>query len=442
MSFLRKGIIVSGGQVLAAVLTLSTSVLYARVLGPGGIGQYEYLRSTAAIVMTVCCMGMNSANIYFLNNRGSSAVAIATNTVKMTVILSAACGLGLTGTLLALPASFGHVAPLVAVLFSIGVGASVGTALLRSLLVARLEARRMVVVDVAPLFLWIGGGAVLAQIGRLSPQAAILVLGTGFLGAFALILRYVRADVDLRRPFDWVLFRSVLAYGVGLALINVLLVLTEQLGVQILGYSHRGAFENIGLYTRAAAVCSLVRFVPIALGPLMYAKWSGAQGAERVRQVEMAARMSAAYGLLFTIGVAFFGKYVILGLYGVSFLPAQAALRLLAPASLFIVVSAVYINVLASDGRARISCYTLVGAVIVLAAVTWLTVPRYGIRGAALGMLCGNAVIAFTSSAACYRFYGIHPLRCIVLRRSDLVYVRQALRGRRAGSAAAARDAF
>jgi O-antigen/teichoic acid export membrane protein len=428
MSFLRKGILVSVGQVFCILLTMTVGILFSRQLGPDGMGQYYLLRSTATIVLTVLSAGLGNANIYFLNNRRVPAVEIATNAIKAGAIQGILASVCLTAALLAFPEYFGYISIPVAVLFALGVGASTVMWTLRSIIVARLAARRMVSVDLTtPAVLLIAGGA-LALFGWLRPQVALVVLSLGFFAALGLVLLYVRQDIDLSRRFHWQLFRDVLIYGIKLASANLLFVLGGTITVMLLRYLRPGEFTEVGLYSRALAVCVLIGLVPRAFGPLLYAKWSGPAGETRSQQAETTARMITAYGVLAAVAVATLGKYVLWLLYGPEFVPAQQALRLLAPAVAMTAVFQVYNNLLAGDGRVAITAYILVGTVVILSVVTWLSVPIWGIAGAALATVCGNAFTLIVSMAVCCRLYSLNPLSCLLLRRSDLAYVSQALR--------------
>ena len=429
MSLLRKGILVSGGQVFSIALNMTAGILFARTLGPDGMGQFELLRSTGSLAAAFMTLGLGQANIYFLNNLKVPAETLATNTFKISVLLGSVLAGGLATAILLAPGYFGAVPLVSTVLFSLGVGVLVGVALLRPILTARLEALRMVMVDtVNPLTLLICGAG-LALAGCLVAGSGIAVLALGNISAMGLLVFYLRRDIRLRRPMDWPLFGRVVVHGVKLAASNVLYVFSSTITVMLLRYLTPERFDDVGLYTRAVAVCGMVTLVPAAIGPLLYAKWSGLQGQERTRQAEMAMRLNVAYGAAATVGVLFFGGYIIWIMYGAKFIPAEVALQFLAPALFFIPIFGVCNNMLVSDGRLLTTAWILAGTVIIVAGVTYLTVPALGIRGAALGALCGNAFTAVAGLAVCFRVFGMNPARCFVLRRSDVAYVVESLRG-------------
>lgn len=423
MSLLRKGVLVSGGQVLGAGLSMLAGILFARTLGPDGMGQVEVFRSTGTVAGVLLALGIGQASIYFLNNRGIPTAVLVTNTVKTVFVLGPVLAAGLAAGVLLMPNYFGTVPALVAAAFALGIACVLVTNLLRPVLVARLDARRMVAADLAIPLVTLMGGGLLVLVGGMAVGPALVVQAAASTAATVLVVAFLRREVRLELPYDWGLLRKMLVYGVKLAASNILYVLSYNITVMLLRYLTPERFDDVGLYTRAVAICGLVTLVPMAVGPLLYAKWSGLQGQERTRQAEMALRLNAAYGAVAAVGVYFLGRYIIWLLYGERFISAEVTLGFLAPALFLTPIFGVCNNLLASDGRAGLTAGILLGTLVISAAVTYAAAPVWGIRGAALAVLCANAFTAVGGMVACWRLYGLRPLHCVVPTRSDVRYV-------------------
>ncbi len=422
MSFLRKGLVVSGGQTLGVFLGVLANIIFARSLGPGGMGQFELLRTTAIMAVTLLAMGLGNATIYFLNNRKVPIEAVASNAVRTSLVLGLLMGAGMASAILAWPRYFGHVPTSVIVVYSAACGAFVSVLLLRPILIAQLAARRMVAVDLIQPVVLLGGGAVLAAWGWLRPGSALVVLGAAFTCAMLLLLVLLRRHIRLRMRFDWGLLWGLLKYGVKLAAGNILYLLSLYVTVMFLRLLRPDRFDEVGLYGRAVAICSLITMLPRQLSPLLYAKWSAVSGADRRRQAELVLRTYTAYGVLCVAAVMVFGKYVLWLLYGQEFVRAQEALCILAPATFFLPLFSVCSNLLAGDGRAMTSAKILAGTVVVVGVTSWLAVPAWGIRGAATAALCGYAFDAIVGLWICTRLYGIRLLHALVLTPQDVRY--------------------
>ncbi len=430
MSFLRKGILVTAGQMIGILMGVLSGMLYSRVLGPDGVGQYRLFNTTLVVVATIGVMGISSAGIYFLNNRKIAIERLTTNGVRFALVTGGTIAAIMTTVFLCLPGYFGRISVPVAVFFAMAIGVMPLWAVLYQLLVAQLAARRMVTLQFLRSTVVLVGGALLAVFGWLTTQSGIVIFALGAFGATALVLFYQRKNIDLSIPFDWALFREVLSYGVKIASADIMLLVMLEMSVILLRYLMPGSFEPIGFYSRATTICGLIVIVPRTLGPLLFAKWSGVTGRARLLQVEMAMRMSLTYSLLMAVGVILLGKYAIWMMYGKEFLPAMEALRILAFSTVSLSVFTVCYNVLAGDGRANLMAWVLAASIAILVVVTWWLVPIWGISGAAVGALCASACTAVCGVAICMKLYGLNPLRCLFVCRSDLQYIRQAFKSR------------
>ena len=431
MSFLRKGMMVSGGQMLCVSLGVGANILFARALGRTEMGQLELFRSTAVVIAASFSLGFGPANVYFLNNQKVPMQAVVTNAAKQATMMALIIILALAITVPLMSGYFGHVVLPVALLYAVGVGLDMIRMNLRPILVAKLEVRRYVMVAFVPgVVVLTGAGCVMLWrlfYGTVSADAAIFVLALGGMTTGAMSVFFLRKEIDLRLPFDWRLTRRVFSYGVKLAAVMILAMLSQNLSVMLLRL-RLDAFEEVSLYTRAVAICGLLLLVPVGVGPLLYARWSSVTGEVRRKQGEMALRLHVAYGLACMLLVMALGKYVIWFLYGKEYIGGAVALRWLAPAVLCMLIFKVGSGILGGAGKAGITAWVLLVSISIMAVVTYFSVPILGINGAAIGVLCGNAFSILVVMALCARLYGIRLSRCLIPTRRDFRSIRDSLR--------------
>jgi O-antigen/teichoic acid export membrane protein len=96
MNFLSKGILTSGGHVVAATLSMLAGILFARTLGPVGMGQYSLFLSTVTMAAGIFGLGLGSANVFSLNNRKTPTEDIVSNAIKTAMVLGLVLTCGLT----------------------------------------------------------------------------------------------------------------------------------------------------------------------------------------------------------------------------------------------------------------------------------------------------------------------------------------------------------
>ena len=428
MSFFRKGILVSAGQMIGILMGVLSGILYARMLGPDGVGQYRLFSTTSVMVTAISTLGIGSASIYFLNNRKVPLNLIATNCLRFALVTGMLVTILMVIAFLSLPGYFGRISIPVAIIFAMGLGAAPLWSVLYQILVAQLAARRMVSLQLLRAAVVLVGGALLALPCWLTPQTAILVLAASTFCGVGLAVAYRWKNLDLSIRFDWGLFWKVLAYGLKLASANILLLVYLELSVMLLRYLKPDDFVPVGLYSRATAICGLIVIIPRIMGPLLFAKWSGVTGETRIHQVQMALRMGLTYSILTAGFVLVFGKYIIWIMYGRDFLPALDALRILAVSTIFVSIFSVCYNALAGDGRATLVTGVLAVAIVILFSVTCWLVPVFGICGAAVGTLCASGFMATAVVVLCMKLYGLNPLKCLFVHAGDLRYARVAMR--------------
>lgn len=427
MSVIRKGLAISGGQVLFALLSMAVGVLYARNLGPDGMGQFELFSTTRSIATTLFTLGLGMSAIYYVNNRKLPLEQAATSIFKISLLTWAVLAVALSVLVCGLPGYFGHVLPPVAAAYAFGVGGNTAMCLLRPVLMARLEARKFTLVNLAmPASLLAFGGAA-ARLGVLTTPLAIVLLGVSALASLVMVTYYLRPHIRLSQPIDWPLVGRLAGYGLPLMAGDILLVLAGSTTILLLRYLKPEAFDAIGLFTRATAIAALISLVPSAVRPLLYSNWAGMTGQVRSRQVEMAARMAFTFGVVVALVIALTGRFLIVLLYGRQFEGAAAALNLLVFGTPFVSLSTVYISLSRGDGQALLVTCILAAAVAIVLLVGWMLIPGLGIEGAAIASLCGNAFTALASMWHCNRLFQINPWNCLLLRPNDLRAVARTL---------------
>ena len=429
MTFFRKGVLASAGHFAAQLVNVLGTMLLARAL-EADMGQYDLFRNVATLAVTVASLGIGSANVYVLNGRNAALRPLAATTVKLFAALGTVLAAGLTAAILGFDAYFGRVPAEVAAAFGVAAAATLGVAMLRSFLTARLAVARLVVLDLVAPGVVLAGAAALFPAGRLDARAALLLSSAGQVASLAVLLAFLRRDLDLRAPFDGALLREVLRHGVRNFAANLMGIVLAALTLMLLRYLSLGdgRFGPVSLYTRATALCGMGMMMPAAVGPLLYARWSGALGAERRGQVELAGRLNVAYGMAVAVLLVTSGKVLLRAVYGAAFVPAQAAVYVLGPAYALKGLFDVYINLFASDGRAGLTAAILAGATGVAVVTTWTLVPRWGIVGAGLAVLLAEVFSVTVAAALGRRLYGVRLAKCVTPRWADLRLVAGQLR--------------
>jgi O-antigen/teichoic acid export membrane protein len=427
MSFLRKGVLVSGGQVLGGVLNLIAGIIFARALGPSGTGQIEVFRSADTIFMMFLGLGIGNANIYFLNNRMVNPIHVITNSLKVSIGLSLILITSFTWAIHAFQGYFGKISYLTAIWFSIGCACGLGTNTLNAFLTSRLDAKKMVTIYVAPRVILLVFVILLVVLDLMNVESILAVIALGYAGTYAILLFFLRKYISLKQSFDWELISSILRYGMKFLFASILIILAANIPVILLRYFNQTDFSAIGLYSRAVGISGMVSMVPVAIGPMYYAKWAEVKGLDRVRQVEMALRFNLAFGIISCISLLIMGRFLIKLLYGEAFIDAYQALEILAPSFIFMTVLSVFQNMFNGDGKALNNVFISLTNLIVVAVVTWFTVRKLGIQGPAYGVLSGYVLVTLFCVFISVKYYGLRLREIIMFKIDDFRYITNSL---------------
>jgi len=397
-------------------------MIISRSIGRDGMGQYDLLRQVGTLAATIVSLGIGNATIFFLNNRKVPLGEIVANNTRIFIVLGSILFVSTWIAIKALPAYFGEIPSYVAAVFAFGIASLLGTTFFRPIMVSALEARKMVVVNVSLPVCILLGAAVLGICGLLTTSKALILLAIANITSFIVTLSLVMPSLSLKGPFNWHLLRGLLSYGVKLSAANILQVVFSAASIMLLRYLTIEDFGQVGLYTRAVALCGLGMLVPTAIGPLLYAKWSSADKQERLRQVQIAGRFCFAYGLCVAVFLMLFGKYLLWLLYGKDFIAGQIAVYGLGPALASFSLFNVYINLFAGEGRAGITAWILTWSVFAVLLANWLLVPQYGILGAAIAELIAQLTSLIIAALVGWRLFRLNPFLCLVITPSDIRY--------------------
>ena len=180
----------------------------------------------------------------------------------------------------------------------------------------------------------------------------------------------------------------------GIAVLNML---ESQVSLYLVGYL--GDSKQAGLFQVANLLVGLIAIglaaVNSPLQPKLAAAWSRGEKAEAQRLITVTARMSIIIALPAVLVLLFFTETV-LRLYGVQYVEAAQALRILAIGQLVNAAAGSCGILLMMTGHQRVVMQGTALALLFNVAVAYLAIPRFGVAGGALaatlGLVCWNTV--------------------------------------------------
>jgi O-antigen/teichoic acid export membrane protein len=366
-------------QTVAMLVTLATTIVSSRLLGPAGRGLYAVAAAIGVIGVQFANLGLHASNTYFVaKDRGLLPKLLGNSLVN-----SAAIG---GGAALAASAVFylkPHLAPLHGALLALGlVWVPVGLAylLMQNLLLGIQDVRAFNKIE---LFSKIVGLALVAALAFAHFPSVVAVFSAAMAAlVFGSIWAFRRLRHAGGRPsVSLALFRNNLSVGVRAYLVAVFGYLVLRIDLLMVQYM-LGAKDS-GYYSVAANMASYFTLLPTAVGAILFPKLSGSSDpVQKLRTTKKAAGVTAMF-LVPLAGVSWLvARPFVQLMFGKAFLPAADAYIWLLPGVVFLGVETVAVQLLNSFGYPVSVIAIWFFSLLLNVALNLWAIPAYGIIGA------------------------------------------------------------
>jgi len=427
MSFVKKSIFNTFGMGVHTVVNIVISIILARILKPEGVGKYQLLISTATIAGAIGGLGLGNACIYFINSKKKNPTLVSSMSFRVSMISGLAIGILLI-IILHSEDYFGFLSRHV-IFIAAGYGVSVlFMENLYPLLLVTFQVKKNIIVKLIPrisflLFIIVG-----FRFGRLTVDVALMYAAVGMVLGVGLLVWYVREWISMRVKTDYGELKALASYGSKLNLSYVVLLLNGQIGLLIIRYFLPDDFSQVGYYSRAMNVCSILLVVASAIGPLLHSKWSSVDSVTRQLQMERTSRVLCLFLGLALITLEPFSHVIIVTLYRIEFSPAVPMMRIL-----LIGIGARFLlnpllQLFASGGKPLYASLILVLNLVLMVVLMIFLVPSYGGVGASIAFSISNFLGLLMAFFLSFRRFGIRPLSCLVVNWEDFKYFFRAIK--------------
>jgi O-antigen/teichoic acid export membrane protein len=416
-----SGVLVT--NVLAAVALLGTAVLTARVLGPGGRGEYTLATLFVTLVVTLGSLGLGAAAAYHAA-RGTWPRPVAFgNPTVLGLLLGFVLALGGVCVIWIGDVTFRGVPKADLVLASLAIPFVLAVLVTQSVYQGFRSFREFNLITMAQAFLPLAliglaillGGAVRAAIAATVVASVLL---------FAGVVAYTRRSTAIAWRPRLPHVRALASYGVRAHPANVLAFLGYRLDVFLVD-AYKGAVA-VGLYGAGVVIAEGLWMPSQAISTALFPTIA----AERTESARRSITPLVARTTLWLTAILA-GILVLIAvpavdlLYSSRFSSSAAVVRILAPGIVLFSAARVLGNDIAARGRPLVNSVVAAVSVVCNIALNVVLIPRYGIDGAAWAST-GSYSLLFAAIAAVYRGVANVPLRALVIpSREDVTqYVR------------------
>lgn len=195
-------------------------------------------------------------------------------------------------------------------------------------------------------------------------------------------------------------------YGVAISGLIIQQSVTVILGIW-------GAVEDVGIYSTANRVASLLLFPLFAMISILTPKYAALHHQGDMASMAHLARNSAKMLALIVApvaGIVYLSAEWILAIFGEEFISGAAILRILLAGVLVNVVTGSVAELLMMTGHGKITSHINITGALTIIVLSIVLIPIYGGRGAAIAMSAGYIIINVLMVVMVRRFLGFWPV--------------------------------
>ena len=412
------------GSLVAAAFGLGVSVVFARSLGRDGQGLLALAGFIPGILSSFCSLGQDSVNATFGGLYKEQRSALFLQSLLVTAFTAVVSVPVICAYFFWLPINRGEFAQLqpeviwISCLFA---PAAVLAGTLSSLVRGVGRVTTSAAVQAVPSATTLVLALVFLVMLRQGLKVAVAVSVVGPLVGAGISLWILRDYATLRPSrLSWDLMKKSLIFGWQISVATLAMFLVYRINQGILGYMASTA--EIGLFSIAVGLADRLRLVPGSLGQAFLPRLAN-ELAARQGQVPAVFRYATLVSVGSMAGVGVAGIPAILVFYGWEYAGSIIPFLILLPGVAALGGASILSSDLMARGKPR---YAMIGSWVSLTVVVVLNlvlIPFLGISGAALASTVTYLTTSLGLAMLFYRYESRVPLREMVPRWADCVYI-------------------
>ncbi len=420
MSFIRNVSITFATKIFLLLISVITSIVVARSLGPEGKGLFQLAILAAAFTFNAANLGIGMGSGYFLGRRKVPLDQLAGTWLSLSLLIGVS--VLVVSELLAphlVPLVFPSVAAWFVTVTLFRVPFSILRINFQSLFKANNDFRRFNLVEIAqPLALLVLFIAAIFIFPSRKLEAAVVIYPISYavVGITAIVL--TAGVTKLRFRWSGELVRAATRFGIQGYLAAFLGFLNLRLNLLLVNFFLEPAF--VGYYSISLMMTEKIWYIPDALSVVLHPRVAHGREEDANRETAIVCRQTVLIVLFGCVGVLLFGRFVIGLFYGERFLPAVVPLFLLLPGVFMNGVARVITSDLLARGYPRVILWAGAVSLATNISLNIVLIPRSGIAGAAVATTVSYTLNALVILGAFVGITGVSIRSILVPGTGDL----------------------
>ena len=426
--FSRDVIGVFNSNVFSIIAGLLVSIILARVLGPEKFGIYSVLIIIPMIVVSLTHMGIRGSAIFHVGKGEFDREELVSSVVVLLIIAS------ILGMIISAIAYWIYDEPSFTLLL-------VGLVLL-------VIPGRLAIIYFGGVFLgndeinksnqmnWITNGIHLLTILLFVWVFSMEILGAiiSFLISGTIVAIYglylIRKTYRIRIKIHKKIIISLLRLGILFSVSFFVLQLNYRIDILLLEKLRNST--EVGIYSIGASVAEQLWQLPLAIGIVVFSRTANTRNREEMRHMTgVLMRLSFIFSLAVAALMYFLVPLLVPLIFGDEYTNSIQIIQLILPGIIMVVMFRILSGHLAGLGRPEVTLYVFLPALVINVLLNLWWIPEYGGAGAAMATNVSYTVGSIGYLIVYSRILKIPVKDILLVRRSDLMQIRQLLKGLR-----------
>ena len=373
---------VFGIKSIVLILSMISSIVAARLLGPDGKGLVTVAISIANLAVQFGNLGIHSANTYYLAKDKSILPRVVGNSTAVVAFVAT-----VSFFLLYILNGFFKILTIegiTLILVIVYIPIQLYNMYLQNFFIALERVKKYSIMEMLigilyPIFL-----VTIAcfHSWSLTPNLAIFSSVITSLLTLTVGLFFLKEELKEKMQIDKELFFQMLPFGIKSYLSCLLTYLVLRVDIFMIDY-YLNRIEN-GLYSLAVNLADIVNMIAISVSMLLFPKLSGIEDKEQRKDfINRTLKYMSIIMLSLVVCATICSEWAVLQLYGEEYTRSIPAFRILMPGIFFWALSSLLFNYFSSENRIDLNIrISLVGLVINIVSNFFL-IKRAGIYGVA-----------------------------------------------------------
>jgi O-antigen/teichoic acid export membrane protein len=412
-------------QIILVAISLVSSVLVARLLGPHGKGQIFFLLSFPMLIASFAKLGIGQASAYFLGSEKHSIDEVLSGSIFIALLV------GIIGIIIGLVLFRSIAKVFVDIKFNMFVmvlfltPGTIFTSYCTYIFLGLKKIRQRNILGVISPVIYTTFVLVIWLLNRFTLENVIISYVVSSFVPILFILHYFRVHYGYRWHLDFAYIREAIKFGI-IPFIT-LLVMNLNYKVDIYMIKFFQTTEQLGLYSISVSWAERLWWLPQALGLVIFSRIPGMTGKDATELTSKSTRILLNLTVLFALVYAAFSIYFIPIIYGVAFGGSIVPFIFLLPGVIAIVVYKLLHPDFVARNKAKYSLYSFTVALVLNIVLNYILIPRLGIKGASLASTISYSVGAFMLLVIFSKINQIGMRDVLVLKSSDITLLKNSI---------------